>query len=478
MFYVPVVPHYNFDEGFPIRRVWKDVQYGYEICKEHLCSGLLISKTMLDMRIKLKINKSQFRICVPRTKYYYENIRDYLSLNNFPSYITFADPGTWSYVHKLKLPEFLFDQDLLFNYYNSLHFDLCGSVDWPVINKIRVKDEKTGKVTFRDLTDKEKRYRCKLTVDLAKSFLKKCRGKSKDQINFIPFGTVQGYSVRSYISSLKAVLKLGYKYVAIGGLPSYSEAKVIELLPLIHKCIKKYGVSENIGLHLYGRFPSPKVVPVFLKYGVTTFDNNYSYITATKTKCTVWDPDFINNELLDSPLQSPCYNIKIPSARGKSILLFRKKTDEETFKNVRNITDCCYVSFVRFNERQSVRNLKRFLKIYKKMYDCFKSFGVIKVSQNQIDKMVEVAEDSLKDKVWERCGCTACRRAGSHIVLTRDQTRISFAFFHNSYVQYGRFLRELGKPENKRYLGVYDWSAIIRKKYFNIKTMVGKKKEK
>lgn len=461
MFIAKVDPNYNFDEETEDKSRRK---YGYEFCKEPLCNGLLVSKTMLEERTNIKQVGSKFQL-YPKgnNTYFYSNIRRYLSLKKNLHYITFADPGTWSYAHKLELPDFLYDTDSVFNYYNSLRFDLCGSVDWPIIDKIRINNN--GKIHFRDLSIKEKEHRRRLTTELAKSFMKKCSRTKR--VNFVPFGTVQGYSVNTYISSLRKILKLGYKYVAIGGLPSYSEKKVLELLIDIRKCIRKYG-DGNIGLHLYGRFPSPNAVLPFAKAGVTSFDNNYSYIMAAKTQCNVWNPEFLFDEDIKVP-NFPCYGIKIPSIRGKAIVSFKKKSEKNLVDIIIKSANACYSSFVDFNRSQTPRNTKKFMISYKKMYLCFQKYKVSNLSQTKLDSIFFAAENTLLHKTWKRCGCTACKKSKSHISLLRGGTRIYYTFFHNTYTQFARYLKELKKPRVRKYTSRYDWADVYDVRDKNIK---------
>lgn len=447
-------------------------KYPYEFCKEKICDGLLVSKTMLDQVANVRIDDAgKFKIYKKgNSGICYSTIREFFYLQNSRSFVSFADPGTWSYVHKLELPDFLYDQDLVFRYYNDLRFDLCGSVDWPIVDKIRVKDS-SGKVNFRELGLKEKLHRLNLTVELAELFMKKC--SSKKNINFIPFGTIQGYNVATYIDSLKRVLKLGYKYVAIGGLPSYSEKKVLELLVPIKKCVRKYG-DGNIGIHLYGRFPSPTATLAFARAGVTSFDNNYPYISATKNVCSTFNPDYKYDKDVLVP-STPCYSIKIPSVRGKSVLAFKRRSSEEDLDSVMSVGNKCYRKFVSFDKNQSSINRRKFIRSYKKMYRFFRTYGVVKISDSKIDNIIRVAIKSLRDKIWEKCGCTMCRMAGSHIVLIRG-TRFRYTFVHNTYVQYLRLLKELKRKKVRKYDKRYDWSSVYEKRNKNHSMSFNKEK--
>lgn len=421
---------------------------GYSYHSEPLADGILMSRTLIDVVTKLRKIRKHYKIDAYGKRF--NSILDYADTRgrNFPS---FADPGTWSYVNRFDLPEYLYDTDDLIGYYNDMQFDLAGSVDWPIID--RIVQTENGKRKFINLDDKTKEHRRKLTLELAKDFIKKCNRRT---ISFVPFGTIQGYSVKTYKDSLRQLLKMGYSYIAIGGLPAYSEQHVVELLPIIWKEIERAGYRP--GMHLYGRFPSPRYVRTFLKYGVTSFDNNSAHFSAITSPCAFYDPEFIKNYDWESPTNR-CYSIKIPPSNGPLLNRMRKSNPEEYWK-VEKVTTRTFRLFCIYSKNPTSKNRKQFLRAYKKMEVVINSGRRNPYSENKLSLGYERAKKALKYKGWERCGCTSCKAIGSHIVLVRGH-RLRHIFLHNTYVQYTRYLHELKKAKNLVDYPEFNWKQVM-----------------
>jgi hypothetical protein len=232
-----ISPHFDYYKDVPTKSTTKttgkDGLCGYEYFKDvPLGDGILVSRTMLENTAKPEREDARWQI---RTSWGEVNtdIRGHTRTKKRTDYTVLADPGTWSYVNYFKLPDFLFKTKALITFYNNLGFDIAGSVDWPIVD--RIKHE--GK--FMELSPNIKEYRRQLTIDLAQDFIDECN--KRDDLTFIPFGTAQGYSKGTYRDSVRRLLQMGYKYIAVGGLPSSSEQYVLELLPIIWKEIQRAG---------------------------------------------------------------------------------------------------------------------------------------------------------------------------------------------------------------------------------------------
>jgi hypothetical protein len=331
-----------------------------------------------------------------------------------------------------------------------MQFDMAGSVDWPIIDKITVI--KPGdKREYITLDDKTREMRRNLTLELAQDFVNKAR-KRRD-LNFVPFGTIQGYSPSTYRDSMRKILKMGYEYIAIGGLPAYSEKEVIELLPIIQEEIDRAGYRP--GIHLYGRFPSPSKVGYYLQNYVSSFDNNSSFISAAQSPCAYYDPEFLTTWETPSFL---CSGAKIPPLKGP-LLSRLKRRDPDLHAKVAKKCDKTFKMFCEFARSGKTGDLKDFLRQYKRMNKAINAARLRPISNNQIVKINDRAKAALKNKGWERCDCEACEICGPHIVLVRGQ-RIPYLFLHNTYVQFARFQQELKKAKENVNYNQYDWSKI------------------
>lgn len=444
---------------------------GYEFFEEKLCDGLLVSRSVLNYAVNVKKPRKRYKIVTPTKSY--SDIQTYARVRPDLNYLLFADPGTWSYVNCFELPDYLYNQDDLIDYYRDMGFHLAGSVDWPILDRITVVDD--GKKKRVDLDNKTKEYRRQVTLDLAGEFLK-CYNKRSD-VSFLPFGTIQGYSVDTYLDSFRKVLKMGYSYIAVGGLGGFqstgSERQVLELLPILWTEARKSGTRP--GIHIYGRFPSPSAVGEFLKNGVTSFDSNFSFTETRIGKHPYWDPDFIWNDKLDSPI-SVCYRVRIPatSCGGRSILKRAREKSEEEFRTLSKVCDDTFKAFCVYVNSDTNSDLRTFLCLYEKMTYCLNEYRVGRYDDRELKSDVEICERTMKSKVWLKCGCSACRELGCHVVLARRLVRAAYAFCHNTYVQYSRFRRVLERAKREVEYDQYDWFKIEVHKSLLVKMDVHK----
>jgi len=403
---------------------------GYNFHTGTLADGILVSRSLLESSTNLTNEDGRWKVKTYSKDHW--NILDYARTKGL-DYTSFADPGTFSHANKFKLPDYLYETDKMIDYYQDLQYDLAGSVDWPIIEKVRVQKD-TGKFEYVELDDKTKEMRRALTIELATDFKKCC---DRRDLDFVPFGTIQGYSIESYRTSLREILRLGYKYIAIGGLPSYSEKQVVELLPTITAEIKRAGYRP--GIHLYGRFPSPRYVGFYLENCVTSFDNNSPFLAASRTACNYYHPEFAYNT--EQVPVYDCFSIRIPAERGP--LLHRlKRRDLELWSVAMDKCGKAFEDFVRVRKKASDENIDRFLDSYDDMNLFLQEARMNKVNKRRLKKDRTTAENALRGRLWEVCPCESCKELGAHIMLTRGQ-RIPHTFLHNTYIQYQRFIKEL-----------------------------------
>jgi hypothetical protein len=448
--YPPERVHTKFDftEQDKTKLNPNDKLCGYEFFDEDTLDGILVSRTLLETNNKTRKGEDGNYSIFNRYGRY-RTIVDYARTKN-TNLISFADPGTWSYVNSFVLPDYLYDTDDLIDYYNMLQYDLAGSVDWPIVDKICQVTK--GSRVFIDLTQEVKETRRNLTIELAEDFFKKCNKHTN--LQFVPFGTAQGYTPATYRDSIRRIIRLGYQYIAVGGLPPMSEKGVIELLPMIYEEVQKSDHPE-VGIHLYGRYPGPKYIPIYLKYGVTSFDNNSPHIYTARASCSYLSPVF---KTAGSSPQNPCLGIKIPPANGPMLMRIRRNSPE-TYNEVKDLCEATFKLFVKYSETKSKSVMKTFLNSFEIMNERLNDQRVRPRSQKALTRDLDQCEQTLELNLWEDCMCTACRMAEDHIFLGRGP-RIPYIFLHNSYIMYYRFKFELEKAKKLVSYPDYDWDKI------------------
>jgi hypothetical protein len=429
--------HYDYDEevstynGTKLEEI-KSRPYAYEVFTEPLADGILVSKTLV--LAFCHIVQKDGRYAIRRHDDHFFDIRDFARLPEH--YYSFADPGTWSYVHRLKLPDYLYDTDGMIDYYSDLNFDLAGSVDWPIIDKLRIK--RKDKVRFIEATDDIKKHRVGITLELAQDFINKCNERD---VNFIPFGCAQGYDIKSYRESVRKICKMGYEYIAVGGMPAYSEKQVLELLPHIWDEIKKSG--NRPGFHLYGRYPSPPAVKDFLKYGVTSLDNNSNFLTAIRSPCPYMAPEFAS---FASCPTNPCRGLYLPSDRSPVIVRL-KRNGSPKYGALRRLCRRAFFLYAQYSKHGTESSKKDFLKVYKHLVYSLNECYSNPRSKQKVNDIYQQAVSVVEEKPWELCGCTGCKRLKGHIVATRGP-RNRWMSAHNLYIMYTRLIKEMKKSRN------------------------------
>jgi len=430
---------------------------GYNFFSGALADGILVSRSLLESSTNLTNEDGRWKVKTYGKDHW--NILSYAKTMGL-NYTSFADPGTFSHANKFELPAYLYETDKMIDYYQDMQYDLAGSVDWPIIEKVRVQTG-PGKFKYVELDEDTKNMRRALTIELAKDFKKCCDRRSVD---FVPFGTIQGFDEKSYRTSMREILRLGYKYIAIGGLPSYSEQQVIELLPTLSAEIRRAGYRP--GIHLYGRFPSPRYVPFYLENYVTSFDNNSPFLAASRTACNYYHPEFAYNR--EQVPVYDCFSIRIPAERGP-LLSRLKRRDNSLWSNGMEVCSRAFSLFVEVRKRPSDKNIDRFLDAYDAMNQFLQEARMNKVNERRLAKDRETAEKALRARLWEVCPCESCAQIGAHIMLTRGQ-RIPHTFLHNTYIQYQRFAKELKEAMASVDYPTFDWSEIDQLNAFkNIK---------
>ena len=146
-----------------------------------------------------------------------------------------GDCGAFSYVRE-KTPPYSVDDVITF--YLDCGFDYGVSVDHVILG---FHPEEGPKSIIDAKVLAGYRERQVITLDLAKDFLKLHK---RNKLSFTPLGVAQGWSTKSYAESVKKLQKIGYQYIAVGGLVPLKTDEILSCLQSIdevrnerHNCI-------------------------------------------------------------------------------------------------------------------------------------------------------------------------------------------------------------------------------------------------
>jgi queuine/archaeosine tRNA-ribosyltransferase len=225
---------YDFlrDEFSPNRNAYTDDIYAHEIYLRANYSGILVSKVVID-------KKPSKRSDVEKAG----GIRNFLRFQGE----VMGDCGAFGYIKQEEPP---YKTVEILDYYEKLGFTYGVSIDHLIVGPFRLPGVR------------EKRY--DLTLQNAQEFITKHRSMG---YTFKPIGVAQGWNPQKYAEAVKALVEMGYDYIAIGGV---ARTPTKEILEILQSCYQH--ITPTTRLHLFGvgRIDG---LPYFRHLGITSFDS-------------------------------------------------------------------------------------------------------------------------------------------------------------------------------------------------------------
>lgn len=349
--------------------------------------GVLVS------RMKLEENKNKLEYI---TKY---GIHKFLHLpNNFP---IIGDCGAWGYINQEKPP---FNTEELLEYYLKSGFNFAVSIDHLITPSVY------------KINDIIKQKRWDITIEKAIEFYDFWNNNNNYKKSFIPIGVVQGWDKESYLLGLKELLKVGYKYIGVGGIARTPSNKLLEIINEIHSFLKTLTKKPNI--HLFG-IARPDILSQLKNLGVTSFDSA-SFLRRA------WLGMSNNYFSFDGKQYGA---IRIPQAdrspRAKKIIE-EKKID---FQNLQKLEQECLKLMRDYDNNKTDIDtvLNKILE-----YDILLGEG--RDNGHHIRK-------TLQDKPWQKCPCKICKEIGVETIIFRGNNRNRRRGFHNTVFFYDKLIK-------------------------------------
>jgi len=377
-----VDPDYDFetDTHWGGRGDWSNEVYAHQMFPEPNYDGLLISKVVAEKSKKKKERINQMGVHrflrVPR---------------NMP---IMGDCGAFGYIDE-DVPPYSIDEIL--DYYTRLDFDYGVSIDHLIVKA----------------TEEQKKFRYDLTIHNAEIFLKEHK---KRGLTWEPIGAVQGWDPDSYAKAAEQYVKMGYKYIALGGLVRTNTTKILELLQKVHEV-----VPSDVKLHLFGIARLNGLLD-FARFGVTSVDST-SYLRRA------WLGAGQNYLTHDGEMFSA---IRIPEA-GKS---FRAKRivqeGRATLETIQKLEHNCLAAMKAFDKGEL--NVEQTLEILGE-YDAL-------ITEDR-KGTIPLLRKTLEASPWKHCPCAICKEYGVQVIIFRGNNRNRRRGFHNTHAFYRLFQQVL-----------------------------------
>jgi hypothetical protein len=387
--------HTERSSEFKVRQ--RDDRYAHEVLRRPAYGGLLVSKPIVD---GLASSGAKYTMA-QRHRLYRLGVHRFYRLDQPGwSIATMGDCGAFTYIREDTPP---YTVDEVIDFYDGCGFDFGISVDHVIFGY----DPTDSGPSVPEWTRRQT-----LTLELAAEFRSKVESR---RCRVKPLGVAQGWSPRSYARAVAKLQRMGYRYIALGGMVPLKSWQIEECL----RAINDIRFPET-GLHLLGisRFEH---LPALAPLGVVSFDSTSPLRQAFK--------DDRDNYYA---LRRNYAAIRVPQVDGNAHL----KADIKAGRVDQ--------SRARLLEQLTLRRLRDFdlgTCTTKAVIDALSAYA--EVVEPDRDRTGEYRE-LLETAPWKRCPCGICERVGIQVVIFRGTERNKRRGFHNLYV----FSRRLKNRRN------------------------------
>lgn len=365
--------------------------YAHEVLDEPPYDGMLLSKAVVDPLSTAKSVRYSFAQ-VQRLKRL--GAREFLRLDR-PGLKrrleTMGDCGGFSYAGQ---PEPPFSIKTVIEFYLDCRFDYGISLDHVILGYKADLSEKDAPEDWR------KRF--EITMEKAQEFLSE---QQKLNLPFTPLGAAQGWSPASYAAAVVRLQKMGYNYIALGGMVPLRTPELMTCLTAVSKVRR-----PDTKLHLLGISRLEKL-EAFEGMGVYSLDS-----TSPLKRAFMDDRD--NYHTPDRTYTA----VRIPQVDGNPQLKKLILAGEVDFAAARALEVACFEGVLAYDKNKlGIDAVLERLREYEAMWHGVK------------DDSMRYRE-TLEDRPWRKCRCAVCRNLGVHVIIFRGAERNRRRGFHNLYV--------------------------------------------
>jgi hypothetical protein len=420
-----VDPNYDFlnDRSGPGReRYWSDV-YAHEFMQPVPYDGLLMSMSAVRQATGVASSKVRYSTREEQ-RLLRDGARKFLRFGGpkFKDAMLMGDCGAFAYVDH-PVPAYAPEEVVAF--YSEAGFTHGVSPDHIIFEcDLTNPPEKT--------VDAATRQRFAITLANAEAFLALVRAEG---MPFVPLGPVQGWSPDSMAEAAARLERMGYRYLAIGGLVPLK----VDAIKVVLRAIRER-IETSTQIHLLG-FAKADSIHEFKGFGITSFDSTSPLIRAFKDEKANYYSEGSGDKL-------DYYTaIRIPQAIENARLVQGIKRGTFSAEDLQK------------REQRALtrlRELDRGAATVKATLDAvmdYHQFLVrgdgtgLEAQDKALAKTTALVRRTLEDKPWKRCTCDVCREIGVDVIIFRSSNRNKRRGFHNLAV-YHRHLRKImgGSP--------------------------------
>lgn len=399
-----VDPGYAFleDRYAPTRNPYWDDAFPHEIMGYAPYDGVLVSRGIVgDHRVSGKYSEAQ------AMRFRRVGAREFLRLNKpeFARLSIFGDCGAFTY-NKEDVPPY--SPEDMAEFYHEGGFTHGCSVDHIIFDY----DE-----TLRGMEggSSEARRRYDITLENATAFLKVARNLR----DFTPLGVIQGWSPDSMAEAARLLWKMGYRYLAVGGMVPLKTAQIKLAIGSIRDAI-----PHDARIHILG-FAKADDIDSFVSFRITSFDTTSPLLRAFKDKKS-------NYYLPGRDCRLTYYTaIRIPQALENNKLMRLVKQGAVRQEKLVDLERSALEHLRAYDAGQATldRTLDSVL-----AYGSLAELGTpieSRPGSATVEDLRERYLRTLQDRPWRRCDCAICKALSVEVIIFRGSNRNKRRGIHN-----------------------------------------------
>ena len=412
-----VDPDYDFvkDRSSPEREPYWDDMYTHEMLGYAPYDGLLVSKGLFhDGNNGGKYSEGQ------EMRFKREGARKFLRFEEekYPNTVMWGDCGAFAYANQ-EVPPFSVEE--IIEFYADGQFTHGCSPDHIIFDFVDTEFD----ITF---DDQEVKRRQQITLENAAEFIEKANKRIGN--HFTPVGVIHGWTPKTMAEAAEKLIKMGYKYVALGGMVPLKADQIKSALNAVRSVIPK-----ETEVHILG-FAKADQVHEFIGNGLTSIDTTSPLLRAFKDSRTnyfTWTGEnFEYFTAIRIPQVLSSNPLKKMVQSGQLELEKAVKLEKQAIKEVRAFD----------KGETTTKNTLEVLRDYWALINADKA----KTNPTKVNKEIQVltsrVEPTLKKQPWKYCKCKICQQAGVEVIIFRGNNRNRRRGMHNLSV-YGDRVREL-----------------------------------
>ncbi|MDP1692159.1 MAG: tRNA-guanine transglycosylase DpdA [Burkholderiaceae bacterium] len=404
-----VDPAYDFinDRTGPKReRYWTDA-YAHEMMTPTPYDGLLVSMSAIRQANGVAASKVRYST-KEEQRLLRDGARKFLRFGGpkFKDLALMGDCGAFAYVEH---PKPAYSPGEVVDFYAEAGFTHGVSPDH-IIFDCDLSNPPARAVS------KEVRDRFDITLANAEEFFQLT---TQAGAPFVPLGAVQGWSPASMAESAKRLERMGYGYLAIGGLVPLKVDAIKAVLGAIRQRI-----SGSTDIHLLG-FAKADQIQGFTSFGITSFDSTSPLIRAFK--------DEKSNYYMESPNGGLDYYtaIRVPQAIENARLMQGVKRGLFNAEDLQKREQLALSTLRAYDQgRATSDDTLSAVMDYHQFLVRGDDEGAAQQDKS-LAKTRALIRRTIEDMPWKRCGCDICRAVGVEVIIFRSSNRNKRRGFHN-----------------------------------------------